>query len=334
MKLVMKDVTSARVVDGRLYVALGSNERSCRIATLGNNGSTKNVASPLWSPCNLLLGFRDNLLVSAGNTLYIASNDGAKPVLRARHGNWFWHAVEACGRVFVQEYGESPTSIYVSEDLESFRLLVTNKDVDPLSRHFHSIAFDKKRNILIAMLGDGNIVRAVTSTDCGYSWKPLYKGPWQFVPVLVEENRWVFGFDSGIARGGVAIYDVAKDEWRFVFLKADGYRYAQFTFITRFSNYYIGCLGYPTAVLVSKDLHYWYPLYIDPTSTKYIHFVNAVVWRDKVVAVTGKELLMFDSRDVEEAFRRKPFLTPYKAYFDRVRGVLYILKRLPWMLRF
>jgi hypothetical protein len=26
--------------------------------------------------------------------------------------------------------------------------------------------------------------------------------------VLVEEGRWVFGFDSGIARGGVAIYDV------------------------------------------------------------------------------------------------------------------------------
>jgi hypothetical protein len=52
------------------------------------------------------------------------------------------------------------------------------------------------------------------------------------------------------------------------------------------------------------------------------------------VAVTGKELLMFDSRDVEEAFRRKPFLAPYKAYLDRVRGALYVLKRLPRMLRF
>jgi hypothetical protein len=29
----------------------------------------------------------------------------------------------------------------------------------------------------------------------------------------------------------------------------------------------------------------------------------------------------------------KPFLAPYKAYLDRVRGVLYVLKRLPWMLR-
>ena len=144
---------------------------------------------------------------------------------------------------------------------------MTNKDIDPLSRHFHYIAFNEGRNILIATLGDGNIVRVSTSTNCGYSWEPLYKGPWQFVPVLIEGDRWVFGFDSGIARGGVAIYDVTEGKWRFVFLKADGYRYAQFTSIIRFGDYYIGCLGYPTAVLVSKDLLYWYPLYVDPTSS-------------------------------------------------------------------
>jgi len=328
----MKGVSSARAVDERLYVAVSSDREGCRIVELRDD-DTKHITSFSDTPCNILLGLRDNLLVSASNTLYIVSNDGAKPVLRARHGNWFRHAVEDCGKVFVQEYGESPTGIYVSEDLESFRLLVTNKDVDPLSRHFHYIAFDERRNILIATLGDGNIVRVATSTDCGYSWEPLYKGPWQLAPVLVEEGRWVFGFDSGVARSGVTIYNVDEGGWRFIFLKADGYRYAQFTSITRFGDYYIGCLGYPTAILVSKDLLHWYPLHIDSTSTKYNPFVNAVVWRDNVVAVTGKELSMFDSRDVEEAFRRKPFLAPYKAYFDRVKGVLYVLKRFPWMLK-
>jgi hypothetical protein len=332
MKLVMKDVTSVRVVDGGLYVAVNSDREGCRIVELRNDG-IKCIASFSGTPCNILLGFRDNLLVSAGNTLYIVLNEEGKPVLRVGHENWFWHAVEACGKVFVQEYGESPTGIYVSENLESFRLLVTNKDVDPLSRHFHYIAFDERRNILIATLGDGNIVRVSTSNDCGSSWKPLYEGPWQFVPVLVEGDRWVFGFDSGIARGGVAIYDVAEGKWRFIFLRADGYQRAQFSSITRFSDYYIGCLGYPTAILVSKDLYYWYPLYIASTSSKYNYFVDAVVWRDKIVAVTGKELLMFDSRDVEEAFKRKPFLVPYKAYLDRVKGVLYMLKRSPWILK-
>jgi hypothetical protein len=293
----------------------------------------EDVITAQGSPCVLLWGCNGKFLVSVGNTLHLVSSNRTKPVLKARHGKWFWHAVEACGKVFVQEYGESSTGIYVSKDLESFRLLVTNKDIDPLSRHFHYVVLDEERDILIAALGDGNIVRVATSTDCGSSWKPLYKGPWQFVPVLIEGDRWVFSFDSGIARGGVAIHDVAEGGWRFVFLKADGYRYARFTSITRFSDYYIGCLGCPTAVLVSKDLCYWYPLYIDPASSGCNHFVNAVVWKDKVVAVTGKELLMFNSRDVEEAFRRKPFLAPYKAYLDRVRGALYVLKRLPWMLR-
>jgi len=323
--------TSVRNIDGIIHVAISGGGK-CKVSKL-KNGELEDVIIVQDSPCVLLWGHNGKFLVSVGSALHLVSGNGVKPVLRAKHGNWFWHAVEACGKVFVQEYGESSTGIYVSENLESFRLLATNNDVDPLSRHFHYIVFDERRGILITTLGDGNIVRVSTSSDCGSSWKPLYKDPWQFVPVFVEGDRWVFGFDSDIVRGGVAIYDVAEGEWRFIFLKADGYQHAQFTSITKFGNYYIGCLGYPTTVLVSKDLHYWYPLHIDPTSTNYNHFVDAIVWRDKIVAVTGKELLMFDSRDVEEAFRRKPFLVPYKAYLDRVKGALYMLKRFPWMLR-
>jgi hypothetical protein len=281
----------------------------------------------------LLWNRKNDFLVSAGNVLYFVSNNEFRPVLRARDGNWFWHAIEACNKFFVQEYGESPTNIYVSEDLGDFKLLMSSKDIDPLSRHFHYIAFDEERRVLITTLGDGNIVRVAVSADCGLSWRPLYKGPWQFVPVLVEKDRWIFGFDSGIAKGGVAVYNFDEDEWVFAFLKPDGYRFAQFTSITRFNDYYVGCLGYPTAILASKDLLHWYPLHIDPTSTKYNHFVDATIWRDKVVVATGKGLLIFDSSNVEEALRRKPFLAPYKAYLDRVRGALYVLKRFPWMLK-
>jgi hypothetical protein len=100
----------------------------------------------------------------------------------------------------------------------------------------------------------------------------------------------------------------------------------------RYGDYYIGCLGYPTTILVSKDLYYWYPLYIDPTSSCYNHLVNAFAWGNKIVAVTGKELLVFDSRDVG-GHLGKTLLTPYRAYLDRVRGVLFMLKRLPWIPR-
>ena len=151
MKLAINSVTSVKVVSNRFYVIVSDEGEKCRIIELGDD--VKNVAFLSGVPCSLLLSFRDNLLVSTGNTLYTVSNDGAKPILRARHDNWFWHAVEACGKVFVQEYGESPTSIYVSEDLENFRLLASNKDVDPPSKHFHYIAFDATRNILIATFG-------------------------------------------------------------------------------------------------------------------------------------------------------------------------------------
>jgi hypothetical protein len=141
MKLMTINATSIKVTNARLYVAISSDRESCRVAEFVD-GSIKDVILLPGFPCNILLEFRDNLFVSAGNTLYIVSNNGAKPVLRARHGSWFWHVVEACGKVFVQEYGESPTGIYVSEDLEDFKLLVSNKDIDPSSTHFHYIAFD------------------------------------------------------------------------------------------------------------------------------------------------------------------------------------------------
>jgi hypothetical protein len=332
MKLMLRSVTSAKLVGDRLYIAVSNDGGSCRVAEIVD-GSTKDVILLPNSLCTILLEFRGNLVVSAGNTLYIMSGDKAKPVLKARRGNLFWHAVEACNKVFVQEYGESPTGIYVSEDLENFKLLVSNKDIDPLSRHFHYIAFDGERKVLIATLGDGNIARVATSTDCGSSWKPLYRGPWQFVPVFIERDRWIFGFDSGIARGGVAIYYPEKNIWRSVFLKADGYAHAQFASITRFGDYYIGSLGYPTSIIVSKDLFYWYTLYMDSSISGYNGFVGATVWRDKLISSTGRELLIFDYKDVEESLKRKPFLSPYKAYIDRVRGLIYILKRFPQMIK-
>jgi hypothetical protein len=327
-------VTGVAGVGGVVYVAV-SSEASCKVSVLRGNDLDE-VVTLQSSPCLIPWGSREGLLVSSGNTLYLVSDGEARPVLRARPGNWFWHGVEAQDGVFLQEYGEPPTGIYVSEDLVGFRRVTSNKDVDPLSRHFHYVAFDERAGLLVVTLGDGNVVRVAASQDHGSSWKPLYKGPWQFVPVLVDGDRWVLGFDSGIARGGVAVYDVERGDWSFTFLKARGYRYAQFTCLTRFLDYYVGCLGLPTAIIVSRDLEYWYPLYIESTSTPivgYNHFVNAIVWGERIVAVTGRELLVFDYSDVERALGGEPLLTPYKAYVDRVRGVLYVARRLPWMLR-
>ena len=292
-------------------------------------GDVEDVVSMWGSPCVLLWGRGDEFLVSVGDSLRLVFGNESRPVLRGGVSNRFWHAVEGDGLVFVQEYGESPTGIYVSEDLRSFRRAVTNVDVDPTSRHFHYIAFDRDRGLLIATLGDGNIVKVAVSSDHGFTWRPVYKGPWQFVPVLVDGDRWVFGFDSGIARGGVGIYDVEDERWHFIFLRLGGHPHAQFASLVRLGSYYVGGLGSPTAIVVSEDLRYWYPLYVDMSIPGY-HFVSVEVWGDNIVATTGRELLVFNSDDVKEALRREPILTPYGAYFDRVRGVAYMVKRGLW----
>jgi hypothetical protein len=168
-------VTGVAGVGGVVYVAV-SGEASCKVSML-RGGSLDEVVTLQGSPCLIPWGSREGLIVSSGNALYLVSGGEAKPVLRARLGNWFWHGVEAQGRIFIQEYGEPPTGIYVSEDLVGFIRVASNMDVDPFSRHFHYMAFDGGAGLLVVTLGDGNVVRVAVSQDHGSSWKPLYKGP-------------------------------------------------------------------------------------------------------------------------------------------------------------
>jgi hypothetical protein len=164
-------------------------------------------------------------------------------------------------------------------------------------------------------------------------WRPLYKGPWQFVPVLVDGDKIVFGFDSGIAKGGVGVYDIERNEWSFVFLKSLSHRRAQFASLKKLGDYYIGCLGCPTAIVVSRDLRHWHLLYLNNSTLEYNHFVDVEPWKEKVVAVTGKEILVFELGNVERAFEEKPFLTLYRAYLDRLKGLAFTIKRIKWILK-
>ena len=106
--------------------------------------------------------------------------------------------------------------------------------------------------------------------------------------------------------------------------------HAQFASLVRLGSYYVGGLGSPTAIVVSENLRYWYPLYVDISIPGYNHFVSVEVWGGKIVAATGRELLIFSLDDVRGAFDKEPILTPYGAYFDRVRGVAYMVRRGLW----
>jgi hypothetical protein len=181
---------------------------------------------------------------SLDDKLYLLKGDEAEVVLMASNTrNMFWHSIEVEEKLFVHEYGQTPCAIYSSKDFESWEKIITNFGIDKQSKHFHDIGFDPYRKWLITTSGDGCLTRIAVSEDLGSSWRPFYKSPWQFVPVLVDCDRWLLGLDSGIAKGGVSVYDVERDEWSFTFLRSPICKRAQFTALKRFGDYYFSGLG-------------------------------------------------------------------------------------------
>lgn len=280
----------------------------------------------------ILWAERDSVLVGIDNKLFLVKNGIQKTVLRASNvGNIFWHAVEAKGVVFVHEYGVSPTGIYASSDLRNWRKLITNIDLDKSSRHFHFIGYDPYRDWLIATLGDGCLTRVVYSEDLGENWKVLYRGSWQFVPMVALKNRIVFGMDSGIVRGGIGIYHAIHRVWKFIFLKWLGknIRYVQMCDLKYLNDgIWIAALGQPQAIVISRDLENWRPLYIEGFINRFNHHMSIREGDAFIVSNTGKRLVLFEKNRISQVLDKEPVIVKYKAYLDRLRGFIFKLKRL------
>ncbi|MCX8199474.1 MAG: hypothetical protein N3E36_05555 [Sulfolobales archaeon] len=143
---------------------------------------------------------------------------------------------------------------------------MSNVELDKNSRHFHSIAWDPFRNWLLATLGDGCLTRVVQSKDFGQSWEILYKGAWQFIPILACENKIIFGMDSGIAKGGVGTFYPEDYSWEFKFFKwLNGKSLlAQMCDLKLLNNdLWIAAFGAPQAIAMSKDLCTWYSIHVE-----------------------------------------------------------------------
>jgi len=273
----------------------------------------------------------DKALVNLDDKLYLVKKDGEAGVVlvASKPGNVFWHLAEAEGRVFVHEYGLPPTPIYASKDLERWEKIVTNLEIDKRSKHFHYISFDPYRKWLIATLGDGCLTRVAISEDLGSSWRPLYKGAWQFVPITVLKDRVICGMDSGIAKGGLGIYYVDEDKWEFVFLrwKDKKVKHAQFCDLKFLDKgLWVAALGAPQAVIASQDLRLWYPLFIEGFDEAFNHNMLLSVGEDVIACSTGKALLVFNKDDIENAFTSKPVMVEYKAYWDKLIGCVFSIK--------
>jgi hypothetical protein len=105
--------------------------------------------------------------------------------------------------------------------------------------------------------------------------------------------------DRAGRRGGLL---ADEGEWSFIFLRF-AYRLAQFASLARLGGYYVGGLGLPIAIIVSKDLRYWYKLHLGGGSG-YNRFVEVAAQGDRLFAATGSELLVFAMKDIETALNK------------------------------
>jgi len=320
---------STAVVGNHIYVLLRRGER----LLLSILNANLEIIKTLWSGRGdigfILKVEGGRALISIDNKLYLIKGGEAETVLVAGNKeNVFWHLAEAEGRVFIHEYGQPPCAIYSSKDLEKWEKVITNFDIDKRSKHFHYIAFDSYRKWLISTLGDGCITRVIISYDLGSSWRPFYKGPWQFVPITVLKDNIVFGMDSGIAKGGLGIYHPYEDKWDFIFVKwvDKNIKHAQFCDLRFLGRFWIASLGTPQVVIVSKDLRLWFPLFVEDFKEEFNHNMLLSVGEDIVACSTGKTLLILDKYEIERASALKPVMVEYKAYRDKLVGYGFIIK--------
>ena len=180
-------------------------------------------------------------------------------------------------------------------------------------------------------LGDGNLVRVAVSENEGSSWKPLYKGPWQFFPILVLRDRLVFGMDSGIARGGISVYNFDDRRWSHIFLRwcNSDVKLAQMRDLKLVDNrFFVASLGTPQAVVASKDMRHWYLVYIEGFDDRFNMHMEISEGEDFVACATGKSLVVVGKDELEKMFTvQRLVLTSYRACIGRLIGLGFILKR-------
>lgn len=271
--------------------------------------------------------------IGIDNSLFMSSNlKNWKEVLRCENRkNMFWHLIEARdGTLFVQEYG-TLTGIYRSVDGgETWKQVVDCKKIDRRARHFHSLAFDQFRDLLVVTLGDGNLVKIAISKDYGETWKALSNSAYQCLPIVVMKDFLVFGMDSAISCGVIS-WNPSKNEWRSIHLKYFGKPRItdrlQASDLKRLAN---GTWAMSTgggSFLVSKDLNNWGCYVCGEGSGFEAHTISNELNGVMAVAM-GDTTVIADSEaiahsDLQWDVRR------HHAVLNKMRGLIYVVKRLP-----
>jgi len=332
MKKISLKALSTKVLDDQVYSLVKQGEKLTLLIFDENLKAIDEVWSGWGNTGFILMVKRGEVYASIDDKLCLIKNGSTETVLKATNSaNIFWHLTEADGKLFVHEYGKSPTSIYLTEDLRNWKKIVTNLDIDKQSKHFHDISYDPIRKILICTLGDGCLTRVAFSKDFGLSWKPLYSGPWQFVPILAMKDKLMFGMDSGIAKGGIGSYNFTTNQWNFTFLKWQGkdVKFVQMSDLKLLTNeLYIAGLGQPQAIVISKDARRWHLVCAEGFDEQFNMYINIGEGKEFITCSTGKSLLLVAKNELESLCKTTdPVISDYKlGFIEKLKGLEFNIK--------
>jgi hypothetical protein len=245
--------------------------------------------------------------------------------------NIFLHLVETRdGTLFAQEYGYTTTGIYSSSNGgENWKQVVSVTKIDKHARHFHCIAYDQYRDLLIATLGDGNFIKIVTSEDYGQTWQSLYSSAYQCLPIVVTQNIIVFGMDSSLS-SGLVIWHPSENKIETIHLKfvektitSDCMQSCDLKLL---SNGVWLMLTGKGSILSSVDLINWHVLLFGEKEQFELNQISNE--NDGLTSVTlGSETVVLEL-DALKAPNQRIHVKKYPGLFPRIKGLGYIAKRM------
>jgi len=321
--------------DTFLVAHRGINTANIHLTALSGHPKIKTdlIASFEGSRNFLLKNIDRKIFIGVDNQLLLNEQGSWDLVVRSKNtSNVFWHMCKSSNEMlYVQEYGQPPTNIYMSGDGRLWEYLATSKDVDSTAKHFHSICYDPYRKMLIATFGDGNLVRIAVLMDNERKWRRVYGGAWQVLPIVVQENVIVFGMDSGITNGGLVLWYPDQDRFEVLHLRWLGrsVRFMQMSDLKLLSNrIWVAALGRPQALIASLDLENWYSIYVESLDAAFNHLMAICEGKEIVALTTGKGLVFITKRDLPKLIAESQVaIVENKGIRNKLMGVGSVLKK-------
>lgn len=287
----------------------------------------------------------EQILISIDDKLILIKDSDPKVVLRAeKPSNYFLHAVEAFGNVFIHEYGEPPTWVYKSINFKSWWKVISNIEIDRFSRHFHCINYDPFREMLIATLGDGCRTKIAISHDCEL-WNIANAGLWQVLPIHVSKEFIAFGLDDPVS-SGILLWNFKLNKFQTLHLKWNRYVSAHsrsfmrrlllkkycpafMTDIKELNNgVWVAAFSIPQVVIASSDLINWYSL-IEVSWKENFCWSNISEGRDYLLACVGNKLFIIRKNEISDTMKRGNIVAKKcKAVRENVMALIYRLRKL------